>query len=192
MENQTNPSKGNARLLLFRRNVARLRGPPRVVAGAIAVVIFWRLPGHNLLRVIAAIGRQRQLFHQLPSLARQYAGHIVRSTIARYRPLLAREPAELSLKERIERRLLNRFLEIPDARYRRALAGLDAQLKGRCVSDAKNPIALRRGVMMMIGTLGPGGAERQLVITAAACARSPPPGRSGRHIPMPRSPPRAP
>jgi glycosyltransferase involved in cell wall biosynthesis len=79
---------------------------------------------------------------------------------------LAREPAELSLKERIERRLLNRFLEIPDARYRRALAGLDAQLKGRCVSDAKNPIALRRGVMMMIGTLGPGGAERQLVVTA--------------------------
>jgi glycosyltransferase involved in cell wall biosynthesis len=79
---------------------------------------------------------------------------------------LAREPAELSLKERIERRLLNGFLEIPDGRYRRALMRLDAQLKGRCVSDANNSMPPKGGVMMMIGTLGPGGAERQLVITA--------------------------
>jgi glycosyltransferase involved in cell wall biosynthesis len=97
---------------------------------------------------------------------RQYAGLIVWSRIACFRSLLAREPAELNLKERIERRLLIRLLEMPDGRYRRALTRLDAQLKGRRISDAKNSIPLKRGVMMLIGTLGPGGAERQLVVIA--------------------------
>jgi glycosyltransferase involved in cell wall biosynthesis len=147
------------------RRVAGFAVRPKAVTRAFAVATFRKLPARSLLRrVNAALGRRP--FHQLPFLVRQHAGSIAWSRIARFRPLLARKPAELTLKKRIERRLLKRFLEIPDGRYRRALMRLDAHLKGRCVSDANNSMPPKGGVMMMIGTLGPGGAERQLVVMA--------------------------
>ncbi|WP_454620112.1 glycosyltransferase [Bradyrhizobium cenepequi] len=176
MEDPTASSKGNVMLLLFRQNVAGFAVRPKAVARAYVRAIVRKLlrPARDLLRrVIAAVGRQP--VHQLPSLARQYAGYIAWSKIARFRPLLAREPAELNLKERIQRRLLNRYLKIPDRRYRRAMAQLDARLKGRILSDPRYPIAPKHGVMMMIGTLGPGGAERQLTVLAKELHQS---GRS--------------
>jgi glycosyltransferase involved in cell wall biosynthesis len=84
------------------------------------------------------------------------------SKMASFRPLLARDPSELGLMQRIERGLLNWVLQIPDGRYRRALARLEVQR----LPIASDPIASGHGILMIIGTLGPGGAERQLVILA--------------------------
>ncbi|RXG94518.1 glycosyltransferase [Bradyrhizobium zhanjiangense] len=88
------------------------------------------------------------------------------SKMARCRPLLARDPAELSMVERVERRILELVLAMPDGRYRRALRQFSLQLERQGVPGARSSIARQRGVTMMIGTLGPGGAERQLVVTA--------------------------
>ncbi|MBR1301752.1 glycosyltransferase [Bradyrhizobium sp. AUGA SZCCT0042] len=169
MKDQTDPSKGNATLLSFRQNIAWFAVRPKAVARAFAVAVARKLPpsARNLLgRVFAVMGRHP--VHQLSSQARI----VVWSRIDRFRPLLARQPAELSLSELIGRRLLKRLLKAPDGRYRRALARVDAQLKGRGVSHGKNSIAFKCSVMMMIGTLGPGGAERQLVVTAKGLRKS--------------------
>lgn len=173
MESRTNPRKAPATLLGLWQNATGLIAWPRATARAFAVMIFRKLPlpVRNLLYCAVAV-MGRQAIHGLPSRLCRYAVFIVWSWITRFRPLLAREPADLRLKERITRRLLNRFLEIPDARYRRALTRLDAHLEGQGTSDAKNPNPLYRGVMMMIGTLGPGGAERQLVVLAKGLHRS--------------------
>lgn len=68
--------------------------------------------------------------------------------------------------ERIERRMLKFVLAMPDGRHRRALRRFGIQLDRQRLSGARSSIARHHGVTMMIGTLGPGGAERQLVVTA--------------------------
>lgn len=95
-----------------------------------------------------------------------YACSLVWSRMARFRPLLAREPAALTVMERVERRFLCGVLAIPDRRYRRVLEKLGARSRTADISGVGSEVASRRGVVMMIGTLGPGGAERQLVMTA--------------------------
>ena len=88
------------------------------------------------------------------------------SKLAVLRPLLSCETEELTFGQRVLKKLLIISLKIPDLHYRRVLVKLDAQLASRSMSKVNPSKISRRGTLMMIGTLGPGGAERQLVATA--------------------------
>jgi hypothetical protein len=88
------------------------------------------------------------------------------SRTAPLRPLLLAEPSKLSVPEQAAKALLTRYLSLPDARFRR---GFD-RIEGLVASAqmASNELRPRDGVLMVIGTLGAGGSERQLVATAKA------------------------
>lgn len=81
-----------------------------------------------------------------------------------YRPLLGEKPSRLGHRQRLQRRLLRIFLALPDYPYRLALAKLDRE--DGDLSSVR--VRGRAGILMMIGTLGPGGSERQLVLTLKA------------------------
>lgn len=85
-----------------------------------------------------------------------------------YRPLLSENPARLSPLRRVQRRLLLIFLALPDPLYRRAFAVFERRL-ARCARSRGDTRG--DGVLMMIGTLGAGGAERQLVLTTTELIR---------------------
>lgn len=166
MEDRTSPSNDDAAPPLH-KNVDRRAPRPTSAARASASALLRTAlrPAHNLLYRLAVIATQRPHKH-LPSIARRYVGSKVWAHIARFRPLLARQPSELNWKERAQRRLLSHILSAPDRRYRRAFLKFNTHWKRLNSPHAKGSIAPRRRVMMMIGTLGPGGAERQLVTTA--------------------------
>ena len=87
--------------------------------------------------------------------------------IGRYRPLLAAERRELSLWQRAQRRVLAGFLALPDPYYRRALA----KFEGHLDTEARQTSSRAKGVHFMIGSLGPGGAERQVALTLVGLAK---------------------
>lgn len=157
-EEQTN-SKDNATARPPGRAASMFEVGPKFVAKT-----FVRAVHRNPYRAIASLWRYP--VRRVASATFKDACSLVWSKMACYRPLLAREIASLTVMERIERRFLWSVLAIPDWRYRRVLKKLDAQSKTTSVSGGASWIASRRGVVMMIGTLGPGGAERQLVVTA--------------------------
>jgi len=140
---------------------------PKVTARVNLKRIFGLLPrslriGVSAILAVASDGP----VYLLPSRICWHMLLAVWSRIAILRPLLTRKPMELTFRQRIEHRLLTRLLGIPDGRYRRALARLDDQLKSSSNAEKSLLDSSRHGVMMMIGTLGPGGSERQLVVTA--------------------------
>ncbi|MGY4571753.1 MULTISPECIES: glycosyltransferase [Bradyrhizobium] len=180
-------SKGNAAWRPPARTVSSMFAiGPKFVARAFAVAVRRNLPH----RTIAFIRRYRPrrpptvikdayLFawskmarirqyrpRRPPTVTFKDAYLFAWSKMARCRPLLARDPAELSMVERVERGILKLVLAMPDGRHRRALRQFGIQLERQGVSAARRSIAQQHGVTMMIGTLGPGGAERQLVVTA--------------------------
>lgn len=85
-----------------------------------------------------------------------------------HRHLLNREPRTLRALERTRRRALAAFLALPDPLYRRQLSRFGRLLSAR---PAREEAIGRRGILLMIGGLGPGGAERQAVLTLIGLVR---------------------
>jgi len=85
------------------------------------------------------------------------------SRAARFRWLLNERTADLTAAQRLQRNAVSVFLWLPDRYYRQRLARLGDRLAA--VRTGEFPAADRSGVLMMIGSLGPGGAERQVVMT---------------------------
>lgn len=80
-----------------------------------------------------------------------------------YRYLLGIDPNTLSPELRIKRAVLSFFLALPDIYYRYSFWRF-----GRLLTSSQRPLAVeRKGLVFVIGTLGPGGAERQAVLTLA-------------------------
>ena len=81
-----------------------------------------------------------------------------------YRFLDATTPRRRLFNQRLQRRALKMFLKLPDRFYRKRFAAFERGFTNAGDSDRdKNSYF---GIMLMIGTLGPGGAERQAVLTA--------------------------
>jgi glycosyltransferase involved in cell wall biosynthesis len=113
--------------------------------------------------------RIRRLAERIPKLP-GYASNVLWSGLGGYRWLLSEEPRTLSPIQRIERRALDGLLSAPDAFYRRVFARFDRSLQGH--SGALSGGRHEPGrVHFMIGSLQPGGAERQAALTLAALAR---------------------
>jgi glycosyltransferase involved in cell wall biosynthesis len=85
-----------------------------------------------------------------------------------YRYLLVLDVTGLSLRQRLQRKVLTVFLTIPDRHYRRGFVRFGAALAGR---QRERNVTSCSGVSLMIGALGPGGAERQAVLTLSGFAR---------------------
>ena len=85
--------------------------------------------------------------------------------LAAWRHLLSARPEQLTIAQRAKRQVLQAFLASPDFRYHRCFARFD-RMRERSPEEHHRDFS--NGILMMIGTLGPGGAERQLVATAKA------------------------
>lgn len=92
------------------------------------------------------------------SVARTFAAGWIKA--AHWRHLLTLADDEITARQRLERQALQTFLALPDYRYRRVFARLDGQRPTR-----RADMPARQGILLAIGTLGPGGAERQFVGT---------------------------
>jgi glycosyltransferase involved in cell wall biosynthesis len=79
--------------------------------------------------------------------------------MARYRPLLAIPWRELNGRERMRRAMLLGYVSVPNLYHRLSLRRLN-----RLVPPAGSDLGNRSGTTVMIGSLGAGGAERQLSI----------------------------
>lgn len=84
--------------------------------------------------------------------------------LATYRPLLHRQPADLPVLDRFRRNVLEMTLSLPDRGYRRKFEKLSPMVQSSRSSKIANS---RDDVLLVIGTLGPGGAERQATLTAS-------------------------
>jgi glycosyltransferase involved in cell wall biosynthesis len=85
------------------------------------------------------------------------------SRATHFRPLLSIEPRQLTIWQRVVRTALELFLAMQDRRYRRKLGAVgERPLAARSAFTERCP---REGILLMIGSLGPGGAERQFVAT---------------------------
>ncbi len=107
--------------------------------------------------------------------ARAFPGNAVRGVAseawgrtASYRRLLNADPSRLSRRERLQRRLTILAHSLLDPHHRRLFRRF-----GRALEGAPGPIRVGpgSGVAAMIGSLGPGGAERQLVLTMSGMGR---------------------
>lgn len=88
------------------------------------------------------------------------------SSIAPLLPLQSPDQTKLTAWQRSAEALTNAFVAWPDAWYRRRFNRVEHLLcPAQTASLTTGP---RNGILLMIGTLGPGGAERQLVATAKA------------------------
>jgi glycosyltransferase involved in cell wall biosynthesis len=85
-----------------------------------------------------------------------------------YRYLLVLDVSGLSLRQRLQRKMLTVFLAFPDGLYRPGYARFEAALAGR---QRDRNVSSCSGIILMIGALGPGGAERQAVLTLTGFAR---------------------
>lgn len=88
--------------------------------------------------------------------------------VSGYRHLLGADAGMLTFRQRLQRAALAAYLALPDrffcygfSRFEKAVARLPKE---------KSPLP-RSGIMLIIGTLGPGGAERQAVATMAGLAK---------------------
>jgi len=118
------------------------------------------------LRVGHAVARRfRAVFEKGPKLPR-YVLDLLWKGIGTRRWLLTEEPRALSAFQRMQRQLLELCLAAPDRYYRRVFAQFQSALK------TKSNAAPTAGRMhFMIGSLQPGGAERQAMLTLAGLAR---------------------
>lgn len=87
---------------------------------------------------------------------------------AAYRYLLVLDVAGLTRRQRLQLKILKIFLALPDGLYRRGYVRFGEALAGR---QREWNVSACSGVILMIGALGPGGAERQAVLTLAGFAR---------------------
>jgi glycosyltransferase involved in cell wall biosynthesis len=87
--------------------------------------------------------------------------------LAAYRHLLHRAPASLTPSDRLCRKVLKLTISMPDRSYRRIFEKLSAKLRAL---PALQRAPRRHGLVLMIGTLGPGGAERQAAMTVIGLA----------------------
>lgn len=85
-----------------------------------------------------------------------------------HRHLLNRQPRTLRAPERAKRRALAAFLALPDPLYRRRLAQFERLLSAL---PARGTTSRRGGILLITGGLGPGGAERQAVLTLIGLVR---------------------
>ncbi len=85
------------------------------------------------------------------------------------RYLISTDPAVLSSMRRLQRKMLIFFLGLPDRYYQRSFDRFEAGL--RTLSNNAGLSISQSGIMFMIGTLGPGGAERQFVLTIIGLAQ---------------------
>jgi glycosyltransferase involved in cell wall biosynthesis len=113
--------------------------------------------------------RLRRLAEKIPKLP-GYASNTLWSSLGRYRWLVSEETRTQTSFQRMERRVLEGLLSVPDAYYRRVFARFDRSL--RDYSGALSGGRHEPGrIQFMIGSLQPGGAERQAALTLAALAR---------------------
>jgi len=112
-------------------------------------------------------GRLLQMLRSSCNSASRRAFRAMWHRAGAWRPLLSAEPDQLSVGPLTRRLTLQAFLALPDAPYRRCFARFDKRLEW-ISKRAECRAGFSGGVLMMIGTLGPGGAERQLVATARA------------------------
>jgi glycosyltransferase involved in cell wall biosynthesis len=85
-----------------------------------------------------------------------------------YRHLLVLNVASLSFRQRLQQKILTVFLTIPDRHYRSSFGRFGAALDGQQRDWDVSPCS---GIILMIGALGPGGAERQAVLTLTGFAQ---------------------
>lgn len=86
---------------------------------------------------------------------------------ASYRHLLGTDPNKYSLTFCVKRAALSFYLALPDIYYRFCFRRF-----GKALIQGRQPIVAEgSGVTFVIGTLGPGGAERQAVLTLAGLAK---------------------
>ena len=148
----------------YRESVAR---PPRSF-------LHWRIG--ELEKEIDRLQEGQTVAGQIERVTRKatklpgYASNVLWSGLGRYRWLLSEEPRTLALIRRIERRVLVGLLSAPDAYYRRVFARFDRSLQGHSGALSGGRHELGR-IQFMIGSLQPGGAERQAALTLAALAR---------------------
>lgn len=109
---------------------------------------------------------------EFPGRAFLFINRILWSKVEGWRALLTMEPAELSTRQRRALGMLQALMKMPDGLYRRRLARLGRQLSKARSEGLQQRSLQRSGVLMMIGSLGPGGAERQLVATAKGLRES--------------------
>ena len=149
-------------------------GPAMLIARKLrakAIILVLRLA---LGRVLGAIGRMpmtawtrvERLRARLPMTAWARLPMTAWARVERLRPLLAVEASRLTPLQRLARAGLRRALSLPEARYRRSFRAAARRLP--MVAPARRDQFCdcpRQGILLMIGTLGPGGAERQFVLT---------------------------
>lgn len=89
-------------------------------------------------------------------------------SLAPLRPLLSVPADQLTLHQRLAKTLAEFVLSLPDIHYRRRFRQAHLVLSRPLIETPRS--SPRNGTLMMIGTLGPGGAERQLVSITKAIA----------------------
>jgi len=78
--------------------------------------------------------------------------------------ILITEKKNANKAEQLQRSILKTILHLIDLRYRWSLRHFQAHLTKYPTSVADN----RKGLVFVIGTLGPGGSERQVVLSLCA------------------------
>ena len=132
---------------------ARLGSAGRATPSTAAAPAASSRPRRHLVR------RLRSIVTNLPGRVRALATRAVRAWILANLPLLWARRA-LSARERLRLAVLQRLLNVIDTRFTRQFRAL--------LASALPPARRREGTLRLvaaIGTLGPGGAERQLVNT---------------------------
>lgn len=132
--------------------IARLRIANSRVLTSSRTVDWHSLTVRHILAASAAIAK-------LP--ARAIRRRVWTGLVA-YRHLLHRAPAGLRKRDRLRRNVLKLAIALPDRSYHRIFEKLSAQLRAMPVLKCE---PRRHGVVLMIGSLGPGGAERQVAMT---------------------------
>jgi len=81
---------------------------------------------------------------------------------SKHRHLIGKAPGNLNFFQRLQRFALTILFALPDWRYRRSLIHFENSLSRLPTMQNKQA---QNGLLMMIGTLGPGGSERQAMLT---------------------------
>lgn len=88
--------------------------------------------------------------------------------LAAHRHLLHQSANNMTIVELFRRKVIKIAISLPDLKYRKAFEKLTQTMQ---TPPTANRSEHRAGVLMMIGTLGPGGAERQAVMTASGLVK---------------------
>jgi glycosyltransferase involved in cell wall biosynthesis len=133
-----------------------------ITVARFAVAIMRTVLGHARLRAAWVAAKIRDI---PPQVGLQWRKAIAAawSGSARFRWLLNERASDLTAAQRLQRKAVSVYLGLPDRYFRRHLTRLGVRLAPARTSEFR--AADRSGVLMMIGSLGPGGAERQVAMT---------------------------